>query len=123
MAIKTTAGTIIDQFTADRFVKHNAIRIGTKALMVPNRMAPVVFASMSSSSEIGASNNLSNDRPFFSNVTVTESTLVVPKSTLSAMTPGSRSVMLSNPTPERMKNMAIHASGNNSPQLMLGGLR
>jgi len=31
--------------------------------------------------------------------------------------------MLSRPVPERMKNMAVHATGKTSPQLMFGGLR
>jgi hypothetical protein len=78
---------------------------------------------MSSRSEIGASSSRSNDRPFFSNVTVTDSTLVVPNRMLSATRPASRFGRLSSPRPERMKNIAIHTSGNSRPQLMFGGLR
>jgi hypothetical protein len=72
--------------------------------------------------------------PFFSKVTVTASMEVVPKSTDTAITPGSRAGMLSRPDPacavpcaagrpERMKNMAVQARGKTIPQLMFGGLR
>jgi hypothetical protein len=48
---------------------------------------------------------------------------VVPKSTEIVATPGSSVKILSSPLPDLMKNIAVQASGNISPQLMLGGLR
>jgi hypothetical protein len=97
-------------------------------------MAPEVFASIRNSRGTGASRRRSNERPFFSKVTVTASMDVVPKRTDSAMTPGSRAGMLSNPgrvvngpptpgRPERMKNIPVQASGKTIPQLMFGGFR
>jgi hypothetical protein len=86
-------------------------------------MAPVVLASIKSSREIGASSRRSKERPFFSNVTVTASRLVVPKRTDRASTPGRRERTPSSPDPDRMKNIAVQARGKIRPQLMLGGFR
>lgn len=74
LAIRTTTGSSVPQLIADRSVMKPASSTGTNALMTPNRIAPDVFASISSSSSIGASNSRSNERPFFSKVTVTAST-------------------------------------------------
>jgi len=72
---------------------------------------------------MGARSKRSKDRPFFSNVIVTDSRLVVPNKTDMATTPGSNPIMLSSPCPDLMKNMPVHARGKIMPQLILGGLR
>jgi hypothetical protein len=123
MAIRIVAGTRMAQFTADKSVNSIATKIGTNAFIIPNNIAPDVLANINSSNEMGASSSRSKDRPFFSKVTVTERTLVVPKRMLSATRPGNSSGRLSIPRPERMKNIVIQTSGNSNPQLMLGGLR
>jgi len=123
MAMSTIVGTRTYQFIADKSVKNNATKIGTRAFIVPNRIAPDVLANIKSSSEMGASRRRSKDLPFFSKVTVTERTLVVPKRILSATRPGSKSGSLSIPMPERIKNIVIQTKGNSSPQLILGGFR
>jgi hypothetical protein len=104
-------------------VRNAAITTGTKALTTPKRIAPEVFASIRSSSEIGAKSNLSKERLRFSNVMVTASMEVVPKRIDMVITPGRSVEILSNPLPDLMKNMAVQARGKISPQLMLGGLR
>ena len=123
MAISTVAGIRICHFKPERSVKNIAAKIGTKAFIIPNRIAPDVLASIKSSRDIGASKSRSKDLPFFSNVTVTERTLVVPNRMLSATKPGSKSKNLSIPRPERIKNIAIQTNGNSNPQLILGGFR
>jgi len=90
---------------------------------MPKAMAPDVFASINNSNGIGESSSRSNDRPFFSKVTVTASSDVVPNRTEMPTMPGSRVERLSMPRPDLMKNMPAQASGNMSPQLTLGGLR
>jgi len=117
------AGTIRNQAMPERSVRNAAIIMGTKALATPKRIAPEVLASIRSSRDIGARSNLSNDRLRFSNVMVTASIEVVPKSMEIVITPGNRVRMLSIPLPDLMKNMPVHASGKIIPQLMLGGLR
>ena len=122
MAISIIAGTKAIQMVPERSVKKTAIIIGTNALTEPNRMAPEVLASISRFSEIGANSNLSKERLLFSKVTVTASMEVVPKRTEIATTPGRILGILSNPVPDLMKNILVHANGNIKPQLMLGGL-
>ena len=96
---------------------------GTKALATPNRMAPLVLASINNSRGMGASSNRSKVRFFFSKVTVTASMEVVPNRMETATTPGSRIAMSSGPRPDLTKNMPVHAKGKRMPQLMLGGFR
>jgi hypothetical protein len=123
MAMSTIVGTRTYQFIADKSVKNIAANIGIRAFIVPKMIAPDVFASIKSSSDIGASRRRSKDLPFFSKVTVTERTLVVPKRMLRDTNPGSKSGSLSIPIPERIKNIVIQTKGNSSPQLILGGFR
>jgi hypothetical protein len=78
---------------------------------------------MSSSNGIGARSNRSNERFFFSNVTVTANMEVVPKRIEIEMTPGNSVRMLSSPLPDLIKNIAVHATGKIRPQLIFGGLR
>jgi hypothetical protein len=121
--MRIIVGTTRDQAIPERSDRNAAITIGTKALAIPKRIAPEVLASMRSSREMGARSNLSNDRLRFSNVMVTASMDVVPKSIEMVITPGRSVRILSSPLPDLMKNMPVHARGNIMPQLMLGGLR
>jgi hypothetical protein len=121
--IRIMAGKTRDQVIPDKSVKKAAIIIGTKALTIPKRIAPEVLATMSSSSEIGDSSNLSKDRFRLSKVRVTDSSDVVPKSMEIVTTPGRSSGIVSSPLPDLIKNMPVHASGKIIPQLILGGLR
>ena len=123
MAISIIAVTRAIQIVPDRSVRKTAMIIGTNALAAPNRMAPDVFASIRRFSEMGANSNLSNERFRFSKVTVTASMEVVPKRIEIATTPGRILGMLSNPVPDLMKNILVHANGNINPQLILGGFR
>ena len=122
-AIISTAGTNTSQLTWPRSTRNEAMTTGTKALTAPNRMAPLVLASISSQKGTGASSSRSKLRFFFSKVMVTASMEVVPNSTDTATTPGSTSGMAPRPEPVRMKNMAVQASGKMSPQLMFGPFR
>jgi hypothetical protein len=97
MAISMTAGNTITHETVDKSLRNIARTRGTSALTEPKKMAPAVLDSIRKFNEIGASRSLSNERFFFSNVTVTASIEVVPNSTEIAITPGSRSAMLSKP--------------------------
>ena len=97
--------------------------IGTKALAIPKRIAPVVLASISNSKEIGARSKRSKERLRLSKVMVTESIEVVPKRIEMVTTPGRMVKMLSSPLPDLIKNMPVHAKGKIIPQLILGGLR
>jgi hypothetical protein len=117
------AGTTKDQAMPDMSARNTAIATGTKALTIPNRMAPEVLANMSNSREIGARSSLSNDRLRLSKARVTDSSEVVPNSMAIVTTPGKRSSTLSRPLPDLMKNIPVQASGNIIPQLMFGGLR
>jgi hypothetical protein len=72
---------------------------------------------------MGESNNRSNERFFFSKVTVTASRDVVPNKMDRAATPGRIEAMLSNPFPDLIKNIPVQASGKMRPQLMFGGFR
>ena len=122
-AIRKTAGTNAHQDTPERSVRKAAMTTGTNALTVPKRMAPPVLASIRSSKEMGAKRSRSKERFFFSKVTVTASSDVVPNRMETATTPGSKVEMLPRPLPDRMKNIPVQARGKMSPQLMLGGLR
>src|SRR5690554_2317735 len=121
-AIKNTPKNVDSQFMPDRSTMNEANRTGINALMIPKRMAPVVFASMSRFKLSGASNRRSNERLFLSKVIVTDSIEVVPKRIDRAITPGRislRSTVLS----DLAKNMSVHEIGKIIPQLILGGLR
>jgi len=121
--IRIIAGITSDQAIPDRSVRNAAIIIGTKALAIPKRIAPEVLASINSSSDIGARSNRSKDRLRFSKVMVTASIDVVPNRMEMVITPGNSDRTLSNPLPDLIKNMPVHASGKIIPQLILGGFR
>ncbi len=121
--IRRTVGTTSSQSTRARSTRNAAMSMGTKALIAPNRMAPPVLASISSSSGTGASSSRSKERFFFSKVTVTASREVVPNRMDRATTPGSIEATLSSPLPDLMKNMPVQASGKMKPQLKFGGFR
>src|SRR5690554_2802672 len=121
-AIKNTPKNVDSQFIPERSTTNEANRTGINALMMPKRMAPVVFASMSRFKLIGASNRRSNERLFRSKVIVTESIEVVPKRIDSAITPG-RMLLRSTALSDLAKNMRVHEIGKITPQLILGGLR
>ena len=89
-AIRMMLGIIRLQVATERSIRNDAIKIGTKAFAIPKRIAPEVFASIKSSSEIGDSKSLSKERFFFSKVIVTASIEVVPNRTDTDTTPGSR---------------------------------
>lgn len=121
--MRTIAGMATLQETPERSAKKAARMMGTKAFATPNRIAPVVFASMSSSRGIGARSSLSKEWLFFSNVTVTASMEVVPKRIEIAATPGSSDSTSAKLSPDLMKNIPVQAKGKINPQLMFGGLR
>lgn len=102
--------------------KNTAKATGTKALMIPNKIAPDIFARTRIPKLIGASNSLSNERPLLSNVIVTASMEVVPNNMLIAIRPGNNS-FISTFCDERMYCMSVHEIGKMIPQLMFGGLR
>lgn len=122
MAINITPINVDNQFILDRSTINEANNTGIKALMTPNKMAPVVFASISKFKLMGASNNLSNDLLFLSNVIVTASIDVVPKRMDRAITPGNISIISTAP-PERIKNIRVQEIGKMIPQLMFGGFK
>jgi len=72
---------------------------------------------------MGASSSLSKDLLRLSKVIVTDNMDVVPKRIEIVMTPGKSDRTLSNPLPDLIKNIPVHASGKIKPQDMLGGLR
>jgi hypothetical protein len=78
IAIKTTPINVVNQLMPDKSTMNEANTTGIKALIIPKKMAPVVFASIKRFKLIGASNSLSNDLLFLSNVIVTASIDVVP---------------------------------------------
>jgi hypothetical protein len=123
MLMRTTAGKTRYQVAPDKSTKKDAIIRGTSVFSIPKIIAPVVLASISNSNDIGARSNLSNDRLRLSKVMVTESIEVVPKRMEIVTTPGRTDKMLSQPLPDLMKNMPVHARGKIIPQLILGGLR
>ncbi len=73
-------------------------------------MAPAVLANMSSSKGRSAVRIRSNERFFFSKVTVTASTEGVPNKTATAATPGSSARMLSRLPPDLTKNIPCSAA-------------
>ena len=121
--MRMMAGITSGQAITDKSVRNAAIIIGTKAFTTPKTIAPEVLASIRSSRDMGAKSSLSNDRLRFSNVMVTASIEVVPKRMEIVITPGRSVRTLSNPLPDLMKNMPVHARGKMIPQEMLGGLR
>jgi hypothetical protein len=123
MPMRIMAGTTKGQAIPDMSASNEAIAIGTRALTIPKSIAPEVLAIISSSKEIGARSNLSNERFRVSKVRVTDSSEVVPNNMEIVTTPGKSSSTLSSPIPDLMKNIPVQASGKIIPQLMLGGLR
>jgi hypothetical protein len=91
-------------------------------LKIPNNIAPVIFAVISSSILIGANNNLSKERDFLSNVMVTESMEVVPNRMDIATIPLNTSSIL-NTVLVLINIISIHANGKTIPQLIFGGFR
>ena len=71
IAMNSTAVINIPQRIPDRSIRKAANSNGMKAFMIPNMIAPVVFATMSRLMLIGDSNNRSNDLLFRSKVMVT----------------------------------------------------
>ena len=61
IAIKTTAITVIAQLIPFKFMKKAAKTRGTKALNIPNNIAPSILANTKVLMLIGANNNLSNE--------------------------------------------------------------
>lgn len=122
IAINRTTINVKSQFIPDKSIRKEANRTGINALMTPNTMAPVVFASISRFKLIGASKSLSNDLLFLSKVMVTASIDVLPKRTDRAMTPGSISRTFTPPS-DRTKNIRVQARGKIIPQLIFGGLK
>jgi hypothetical protein len=123
MAISTTAKIKISHAIFDKSIIKDAINTGINALNTPNKIAPIVFESIRTSSGIGASRSLSKERFFFSNVTVTESRDVVPNRIDSATTPGKIESIPERPVPDFIKNIPVHARGKMIPQLIFGGFR
>ncbi|RLL92324.1 hypothetical protein BG32_08040 [Mesotoga sp. HF07.pep.5.2.highcov] len=103
-AISSTLTETRNQFIPDRSTIKRAKRTGTKALIIPKSIAPVVFASIRSLRLMGARSKRSNDLLFRSKVIVTASIDVVPKRTERAITPGKMS-LISTSLPDRTKNM------------------
>ena len=96
--------------------------MGKRLLKIPNKIAPVVFARMNNSIEIGAIKSLSNDRDFLSKVMVTASIDVVPKIIDRAIIPGKDAAIFK--VPFVLRNIiSIQAKGKSIPQLMLGGFK
>jgi hypothetical protein len=123
IAIRSIAGSTTGHEIVEMSVISMAIITGTIALTEPKNIAPDVFAIINIFRDMGASSSRSKEWFFFSNVTVTASIDVVPKSTEMAITPGSSSGIVSNPLPDFIKNIPVHAIGNIRPQLILGGFR
>lgn len=97
IAIKTTPIMVILQLTPLRSTRNAAKITGTKALTMPNRIAPSIFAKTNILILIGANNNLSKDLLLFSNVMVTASMDVVPNNMLMAIKPGNSSTICISP--------------------------
>lgn len=122
IAINMTAMTVIFQLIPIKFVKNAAKTTGTKALIIPNNIAPNILATTNMFILIGANNNLSNERPLRSKVIVTASIEVVPNNTLMAIKPGSNSKIPTSPW-ERISCINVQESGKIIPQLILGGFK
>jgi len=110
-----------NQSIPDISATNEANNIGTKALTIPNTIAPVVLASIRRLRLMGASNSLSKERLFLSKVIVTASIEVVPNRTDKAITPG-KIPLIFKVLSDRMKNIRVQARGKIMPQLILGGL-
>jgi hypothetical protein len=121
-AIITTPKNVINQLIPDRSTINEANNTGMNALIIPKKMAPVVLASINKFKLIGASNSLSNDLLFLSNVIVTASIDVVPKRMESAITPGNIS-RISTALFDFIKNIRVQEIGKIIPQLMFGGFK
>ena len=76
------------QLIPDKSIMNAANKIGEKAIIAPNRMAPEIFANTRVVILIGASNKRSKERPLLSKVIVTASIDVVPNRMLIAIKPG-----------------------------------
>src|SRR5690554_2892810 len=119
-AISTTLMKVETQLIPERSIINEAKSTGTKALIIPKTIAPVVLANINRFRLIGASNSRSKDRFFLSKVIVTASIEVVPNKIDKAMTPG-RIPRTSTSPADRIKNISVHDMGKTMPQLMLGG--
>jgi hypothetical protein len=121
-AIRRTLRNAEIQLIPERLVRNDAKMTGIAALTIPNKIAPVVFASINRLRSIGASNSRSNERCLLSNVIVTASIDVVPNRIDIDITPG-RMPRISIAVSDLTKNITVQATGKMIPQLMLGGLR
>lgn len=121
-AIKMTLNMTIPQLIFERGMKNKAMRIGTNAFTMPNKIAPSVFASISQVRLMGESSSLSNERLRRSKVMVTASMDVAPNRIDIAITPG-RTDRTSTGDWDLKKNISIQAKGKIMPQLILGGFR
>ncbi len=121
-AIRATLIMADSQFMPDKSTNNEAKKTGMKALRMPNRIAPDVFANINRFKLMGASNNLSKDRLFRSKVMVTANIEVVPNNTDKDITPG-RIPLMSTALSDRMKNISVQDIGNIIPQLILGGFK
>ena len=122
IAINITLPSTNSQLIPDKLIKKDANITGIKALIMPNRMAPVVFDSISKFKLIGASKSLSKELFFLSKVIVTASIEVVPNNIDIDITPGSISLIPKSDC-DLIKNINVQATGNIMPQLMLGGFK
>ncbi len=122
MAIKMTAIRTTAQLIPLKLIRKPINTTGTKALIIPNRMAPSILAATNVLRLIGANNNLSKDLLLFSKVIVTASIDVVPNNILMAIKPGSNSITSIFPD-ERISCIKVQERGKIMPQLMFGGFR
>jgi len=112
---------IVQLFTAALKYKTEN-NIGIMLLKIPNKIAPVIFATISNSILSGANNSLSNERDFLSNVMVTDSIEVVPNRMDIATIPLKTSSIW-NAVFVFTNIISIHANGKMMPQLIFGGFR
>jgi hypothetical protein len=121
-AIRKTAPSVESQWMPDKLVRKEAKSTGTKALIMPKRMAPLVFASIRKFRSRGANRSLSKERLLLSKVMVTASIEVVPKRMDRLITPG-RSSRTFTAVCDFKKNISVQATGKTNPQLIFGGFR
>src|SRR5690554_1122502 len=111
-----------NQLIPETSVKKTASNRGTRALKIPNTIAPAVLANIRIFKSIGAKSRRSKEACFFSKVIVTASMEVVPKRIDKETKPGRTSRILSG-SPLLRKNIRAQATGNTKPQLILGGFK
>lgn len=121
-AIRTTEIRVRPQLTPLRSARNAAKTTGTKALTIPNKIAPSILAETNILILIGANNNLSKDLLLFSNVMVTASMDVVPNNILMAIKPGNSSTIPISPD-DRINCIRVQERGKIIPQLMFGGFK